>query len=282
VTAPGGRTLLVVSSLPRDGHNLARAIPAAVLKRAGASPGVLRFIGGASITSKANKTAMLRFAEMACRNMTPGTLLMSAGNRIVQTPPGMTIVEAEDQLVVDPMVMELPSVVRRGNPSCFTLGVVPRVTETMAVYGKYSALAFDSNASIIVNPTYDLMWVVQQDNVELDWDGDVLITCMLIVAMQGEGKPAATIAWNGGRITALEIRQALLDNMPLGVARRSGGFSDDIIAWREDRRANVSPQGVAILQSWENDAEAPDITDFTILESPQQAHAWLVSLGLAS
>jgi hypothetical protein len=284
VTTPDGKVLLVVSDVQHG-------IPDEVQWRVGPSAGLLSIIGGAAIRDESDKRAMLEFFTSVCGgHLVPGLTLLGAGNRVVHVPAGSNITNTEEhELRIDPMIMEVPGLLARLNPSCFTLGVVPRVGRMMAAYGRYSSFALNSKlgTSDLLNPTYRMVWVIQRQHGVLDWDGDIALKSALMDAVRRPQpgttthKPVGVMAWNGGAITSLEIRQALLDGVPLLVVRGSGRFCDDIIHYRDGKRNLVSRQGLPILDGWRDDPELDvDLESFSVADTVRGAQVWLGRHGL--
>lgn len=275
----GGNVLLVVSDVTDD-------IPEEVQQRVNQSSGMLSIIGGASIP-KSDQRAMLEFFISACgKSLRPGLTLLGAGNRMVQVPPGVDIAEAEEhQLRIDPTIMEIPGLLGRLNPSCFTLGVVPRVSQAMWRYGRYQLATRDSERgrANLINPNYRMVWVIQREGGVLSWDGDIGLKSELMNTVRrpqpgmDTSRPVGVMAWNGGAVTALEIRQALRDGLPLLVMRGSGRFCDDLINWRNGNTKLVSAQGVSILKTW----QGLDL-NFTVASTVAGAQAWLKKHGLCT
>jgi hypothetical protein len=278
ITTPYGKILLVVSDVKAG-------IPEEVQIRVRRSSGMLSIIGGVDVPEQ---RAMVEFFLSACGpHLLPGLTLLGAGNRLVQVPAGVDIATAEEnELHVDPTIMEIPGLLGRLNPSCFTLGVVPRVSTTMWRYGRYTLVTRDSKSgrANLINPAYHMVWVVQRKGSVLGWDGDIALKSALMDTVRrpqpgtDTGRPVGVMAWNGGPVTAREIMQALLDGVPLLVMEGSGRFCDDLINWRNGNTKRVSAQGATILQTWLGN---PGLNlDFSVAKTVAGARAWLAKHGL--
>ncbi|HVI69365.1 MAG TPA: hypothetical protein VM581_02810 [Magnetospirillaceae bacterium] len=259
VTTPSGKVALVVS-------NFGEGVPTPVAIRSGGARGLLRFAGSSSETSIADQRALLDFAEAAFR---PGDLsnlaLMSGGTRITN---------GDHQVVMT--ILELPALIRGWHPSCRTLGSVPRTTETMSLIGPYSTFVPSDrlDGHTLAHPGNDMLWIVQINASQTSgYDLDIPLYLDVMDLVKAEGQATGLFVWSGGRVTAMEIREALLRGHPCGVVIHSGRIATDLFFWLNGGHDQIAPDNRRIFGGWKK--EGLDLSALTLLDTPDETHAWL-------
>ncbi|HYG84078.1 MAG TPA: hypothetical protein VD907_04315 [Verrucomicrobiae bacterium] len=233
--------------------------------------GIIRFVGGTSNDTVSGEAA-LRFTEAVFSDGKLQPLaLMSGGTRIVN-----------DRLKVIPGILEMPGLAKLWNPDCVALGSVPRTSATMSYQGEHSSLMLSDimNDSMLPNPTLDMLWVVQYGvNDTSGWDGDVEVYLEFMDNMrQDAGLVPATICWNGGLVTAKEIRGALEYGFHCLLIEGSGRFTDAAIAFKRGKQVEDA-QFRTILGKW-HDSGVELNFDIIRHDDPNQVKQWLTAHGL--
>lgn len=143
---------------------------------------------------------------------------------------GTRCVDSDGKL--DPMVTDVPGVIKELNPECVALGSAPR-TDVMRLVDD-SRLTFGGGNH--PNPNMSAILVVQNGaDRTLDWNGDLddvfaLMTNLKECAAFSE---AGVISWNGGGVTKEEILRSAQKGWPTILVRGSGRGTDEYITLLE-------------------------------------------------
>lgn len=207
VLAPKGMKLLVKNQNESIPGKFALAASLADDKVA------IRISGGCKHMGPEDKLSMLQFFLIAFDGFKG--LIWSGATRAV---------DAEGN--IDPVVTEIPGVVRSQNPLCVALGSAPRV-DTLRLMGE-SRLVLDKYDNV-PNPALNAMLLVQKNaNDALDWDGDVDDAFDFMADLMSDGgfSQAGIVAWNGGPVTKKEIEKSAARGWPTILVRGSGRETD--------------------------------------------------------
>jgi hypothetical protein len=253
--------------------NLQDGVPMHVVARCGGARGILRFAGSTASNTSAEEQEHLRvfmrltFQDLDLRDV----VLMSGGTRVL-----------DDDYRTVMTILELPSLIRSWNPTCRTLGSMPRTTPTMSLVGDSRFVPSDQvDAKTLIHPGLDVAWIVQLNASETtaDWGLDLPGYFDLMDDLRGdtgdEQMATGLIVWGGGAVTAREIMEAVTRGHPVAVIAGSGRFADSFGAWKYNLPDEVDPAFLPTLEAWRDagfDFEAPHL-----IGRPRELQSWLRS-----
>lgn len=254
-----GRVALVFSQLDDE-------VPLAVARRCGGVRGLLRAAGSTIDIDEIAQQELLNFMATAFRPGDLGNLaIMSGGTRLLS---------ADRRVAMS--ILELPALFRKWHPTCRALGSAPATTETMSLFGQHSTFipGEDLDGHTLAHPGLDVLWfVLGRASAPLGWNGDVEPYFGLMDLIKLEGGVTGLFVWGGGKVTAMEIREALQRGHPCGIVANSGRFATSLYAWARGDRAGVASEFVNILREWTDRHINPDAIDW--FHTPQDVHPWL-------
>jgi hypothetical protein len=210
VTGAGGKTYLLI----QDKRDQIPTTFALMATRAGEKV-CLRISGGCKGMDGDDKRAMIGFFLMALEGFKG--MIWSGGTR-----------QFDKDIVLDPMVTDIPGFIAASNPECVALGSAPR-TDVLRLTGESHLMLDDYGTA--PNPAMNAILLVQ-DGAEgkLDWDGDLNAAFELMSNLKTHAgfKQVGVIAWNGGDITRDEIMRSINMGWPTFVIKGSGRAADKI------------------------------------------------------
>ncbi|MFZ2881731.1 MAG: hypothetical protein WA019_01535, partial [Candidatus Moraniibacteriota bacterium] len=105
----------------------------------------------------------------------------------------------------NPMITDIPGLVAQKNPSCVSLGTVPKAFADYILTGE-SRLTFSEDDSLVPAPGLHRFLIVQEGcEVETGWDADLPVYFQHMEAWQDSGFIPAMVSYNGGGATWKEI-----------------------------------------------------------------------------
>lgn len=229
VTGAGGKTYLLI----QDKRDQIPTTFALMATRAGEKV-CLRISGGCKGMNGDDKRAMIGFFLMALEGFKG--MIWSGGTR-----------QFDKDIVLDPMVTDIPGFIATANPECIALGSAPR-TDILRLTGE-SHLTLDDYGTA-PNPSMNAILLVQ-DGAEnkLDWDGDLNAAFELMFNLKAHAgfKQVGVIAWNGGPITRDEVMRSVKNGWPTYVIKGSGRAADEIAAELEAGTLAPSPGNLFVV-----------------------------------
>lgn len=261
VTAPGGRVALVFSRIDE------KEVPLAIARRCGGVRGLLRAAG--STLADIDEMEQQRLLNFMAGAFQPGNLanlaIMSGGTRLISV---------DRQVVMG--ILELPALIRRWHPTCRALGSAPATTETMSLVGQHSTFipGDNLNSRTLAHPGLDVLWfVLGKASSPLEWNGDVQRYFDLMDLIKLEQGATGLFVWGGGKVTATEIREALLRRHPCGIVANSGRFASSLYAWANNNRPKVEAEFINLLREWTDKGVDPTAIEWFF--TPEDVHPWL-------
>ena len=133
-------------------------------------------------------------------------------------------------------ITEVGPAIRRANPSCRVLGVVPRCKDFMFCADPPVLIvrdeALDTGLTTIVHPDQDFVIAAATALTKEEvWDDEVACCQYITGTLVGYGGwKSLLIAYNGGGTTEREIRSTAARGWPVLIVRGSGRVSDKLAA----------------------------------------------------
>jgi hypothetical protein len=240
VTAPEGKTRLVIMNAS-DGLPAAFALMGTRAKEKKA----IRLAGGCKGMSAEDKEQMLDFFSAGLSGY--GGLIWAGGTR-----------QVDKNGEIDPMITDVPGYIAKQNDGCIAMGTVPR-TAMLSLQGE-SRLVLDEWGTALNPEMYGILIVQNGPDGEMGWDGDVETYFKLMRNWRDYAgfSELGLIAWNGGLVTADEIKKAAKQGWPTLLVEGSGRATDEIIEKYRNRDADLMaelPEDPNIIIISKNDPE---------------------------